>query len=678
MVGKTTAISCIVALALQAEVFELGKIEVNASSQQGKASDGSVVTIDKDELEAREIKRLSEIATSTAGLYVDKKGARGEKNFTVRGFDARHVPLFIDGIPVYVPYDGNTDFNRFITFDLSRIEVSKGASSVLYGMNTMGGAINLISRKPSREFEGNIGYGFETGRSSDTLGNNLELNLGTRQEKFYTQIGGSFFEDKGEQLSKDFKEGALANNEDGGRRESSLQRDSKVSAKVGFTPNASDEYTIAYTRADGRKEVPNYAGRYTSAQFRNATRYWDWPNWDRESLYWLSYTRFHDFYLKTKAFRDAYENSLRSYKDKYRTKLANSNPISYYDDLSYGLGVELGTDLKNHALKVAFGYKFDRHNERDDGEPRQTSEDKSHSIGLEDTIRLNENSTLVLGASYDAREALKAQDYAVVGKSGGKNIYKMVDFDVNKRDAFNYQLALNHQFDNSSEGRISYAKKSYFPSMKDRYSTRFQRNIPNPFLNPEIAEHFEIGYAKTFTDSLRVDSSLFYSRVKDTINNVGTGLFYGSGSNKHEIQQARNMNKATYSGIELSALYAVGDFELNANYAYIHAKIQDNGQNIIVEDLPKHKGYLQATYRASSRLSFNIAQELQSSFNSANSSLMTKLGGFGVTHAKVSFAPANSLRLETGIRNIFDRNYEYREGYPEEGRVFFGNLRYKF
>ena len=31
---------------------------------------------------------------------------RNEKTLTVRGFDSRQVPLFIDGIPVYVPYDG--------------------------------------------------------------------------------------------------------------------------------------------------------------------------------------------------------------------------------------------------------------------------------------------------------------------------------------------------------------------------------------------------------------------------------------------------------------------------------------------------------------------------------------------------------------------------------------------
>ena len=126
---------------------------------------------------------------------MDKKGPRAEQNFYVRGFDSRRVPLFIDGIPVYVPYDGNADYGRFSTFDLSRIDISKGSSSVLYGPNTMGGAINLITKKPSKELEGNLGYGFETGRSGKTYGNNVDLNVGSKQELFYVQAGGSFMED---------------------------------------------------------------------------------------------------------------------------------------------------------------------------------------------------------------------------------------------------------------------------------------------------------------------------------------------------------------------------------------------------------------------------------------------------------------------------------------------------
>lgn len=141
---------------------------------------------------------------------------------------------------------------------------------MLYGPNTMGGATNLITKKPTKELEGSVGYGFETGRSGKTYGNNVDLNVGSKQELFYVQAGGSYMEDAGQQLSHDFKPG-VTRNEDGGRRDNSVQRDKKFNIKFGFTPNETDEYAIAYINQKGEKEQPYYTGRY--ARYNMAKRF---------------------------------------------------------------------------------------------------------------------------------------------------------------------------------------------------------------------------------------------------------------------------------------------------------------------------------------------------------------------------------------------------------------------
>ena len=87
------------------------------------------------------------------GVTLSNFGARNESTLFIRGFDSRQVPVFIDGVPVYISYDGYVDLARFTSFDLAEINVSKGFASMLYGPNTIGGAINLISRKPSKKFE---------------------------------------------------------------------------------------------------------------------------------------------------------------------------------------------------------------------------------------------------------------------------------------------------------------------------------------------------------------------------------------------------------------------------------------------------------------------------------------------------------------------------------------------
>ena len=80
-------------------------------------------------------------------------GSRNEKDILVRGFDRFRVPLYMDGVRIYLPYDNRLDFNRFLTPDLSEIQVEKGYVSVLNGPGGEGGAINLVSRKPTKEIE---------------------------------------------------------------------------------------------------------------------------------------------------------------------------------------------------------------------------------------------------------------------------------------------------------------------------------------------------------------------------------------------------------------------------------------------------------------------------------------------------------------------------------------------
>lgn len=103
----------------------------------------------------------------------------------IRSFKSTQIPVYTDGIPVYVPYDGNMDLGRFLTSDLSQISISKGVSSVLYGPNALGGAVNLVSIKLTKEFEGGFNYGFTTRKYSNTYSNLGALRLGTKQELFY-------------------------------------------------------------------------------------------------------------------------------------------------------------------------------------------------------------------------------------------------------------------------------------------------------------------------------------------------------------------------------------------------------------------------------------------------------------------------------------------------------------
>ena len=70
-----------------------------------------------------------------------------------RGLLRPGAPLFVDGIRVYLPADNRLDLGFFLTANLAQIQVEKGYVSVLSGPGAIGGALNLVTKKPTQPFE---------------------------------------------------------------------------------------------------------------------------------------------------------------------------------------------------------------------------------------------------------------------------------------------------------------------------------------------------------------------------------------------------------------------------------------------------------------------------------------------------------------------------------------------
>ncbi|MGC2165494.1 MAG: TonB-dependent receptor plug domain-containing protein, partial [Gallionella sp.] len=311
--AKPMWLTCMLALStsLSAETFTLGEVTVTATRPQvgeiGADQVSSVVT--QKDMQQFNRSNVGDALNLLSGVTLTNSGMRNEKMIYVRGFDARQVPLFIDGIPIYVPYDGYVDLNRFTTADLSSIQVSKGFSSVSYGPNTLGGAINLLSRKPKQRFEGDAMVGFASGNERQA-----QANVGTNQGLWYLQAGTSYLKSDSYPLSSSFTPTAT---EDGGARNNSSRKDDKISLKVGLTPNASDEYALSYYKQHGEKGQP-------PSTIPATARYWKWPFWDKESLYFLSNTALGDKEkLKVRLYLDKYGNGLDIYANATYPTITN-------------------------------------------------------------------------------------------------------------------------------------------------------------------------------------------------------------------------------------------------------------------------------------------------------------------------------------------------------------------
>lgn len=301
-------------------------------------------------LEQNKVNAAQALAT-LPGIVMQKSGNRNEYTLKVRGFDSRQVPVFFDGIPTYVPYDGNLDLARFTTNDLASIEVNKGYTSLLQGPNLMGGAINITTATPRKPLEGHIAYSQGFARGAD-YAHNMSARLGARTEYGFIQISGSQLQQRFTPIpNADENNNAVGTH---GRRSHSATDDKRGMIKVGWTPRASDEYTLTYVKQDGNKNSPpnsdpNAKGRY---------KYWAWPDYNKESYYYSGVTQLTDsINLQSRAYHDKFENTLYMYPKK-----GNRVDYSHYDDHSTGAALQFGIDMEeSDLLSFAVHWKDDVH-----------------------------------------------------------------------------------------------------------------------------------------------------------------------------------------------------------------------------------------------------------------------------------------------------------------------------
>lgn len=639
------------------DVFQLGVIEVNGKADQEKFSDKKTIT--SEDISRNNRNDVASALNLLPGVSVQNLGARNERLIYIRGFNSRQVPLFMDGIPVYVPYDGNVDLNRFTTFDIGQIDVSKGNASVLYGPNTLGGSVNLVSKRPTKKLEANLTTGIGMDSRFDANYYQTALNFGSNQGLWYIQGGASYLDKQFWRMSDDFKATA---SENGGIRENSGNTDYKGNIKLGLTPNDTDEYAITYSNQSGRKDTPPYAGSDRTI----TPRYWRWPYWDKESVYFLSKTQFGtDHTVKLRAYHDTFRNSLKSFDN------ANYNSItrpyafdSHYDDYTFGGGIEYGnTWFDKNEIKLAFSYKQDVHREVGNiNQPQQRFADELFSYAIENSYTPTDDLKFVVGASYEQQKQIQAQNLV-------NN--RIVPFPLSgTKDAYNIQGGAFYQLLDDLQVHASIAHKTRFPTIKDRFSYRLGSALPNPGLSPEKTLNYELGLSGKAFDAVDYGANLFFSQIDSTIDSV---TLPNSSCSTPPCFQLQNIGQQENLGTEIFATAQINDqWRAHFNYTWLDRNNITNPQFKPL-DTPKHKVFTYLEYRPIQYLRLLAGAEYNDKRYS-NTTGTRVANDFVVGNLKATFIVHKNLNAEFGVNNVADQNYAYEEGFFEPGRNYFANI----
>ncbi len=136
---------------------------------------GSALTvITREDLERRGITFVSDALREVPGLAVSAPGPRGSlAAVRIRGGEANHTLVVIDGVKMNDP--GSTGLFRFEDLraaDIERIEILRGPQATLYGSNTIGGVVNIVTRRgrgaPQLELAAS-GGSFRTGEAAVSI-----------------------------------------------------------------------------------------------------------------------------------------------------------------------------------------------------------------------------------------------------------------------------------------------------------------------------------------------------------------------------------------------------------------------------------------------------------------------------------------------------------------------------
>lgn len=138
------------------------RIQVSASRLGRIVTESATRTeiINGEEIQEKALMRpgnISMLVAETGGVRVQTTSPTlGSANIKLQGLYGRYTQLLSDGLPLYGGQTASIGLLQIPPTDLANVEIIKGSASSLYGGSALGGVINLISRTPSDEFEGEV------------------------------------------------------------------------------------------------------------------------------------------------------------------------------------------------------------------------------------------------------------------------------------------------------------------------------------------------------------------------------------------------------------------------------------------------------------------------------------------------------------------------------------------
>jgi vitamin B12 transporter len=583
----------------------------------------SITLITGQEIEDNQWRTLPDVLNDVPGLNVVQTGGPGgQTSVFIRGADANHTKVLIDGIDVNDPSAGVFDFGQMLTSNIARVEVLRGPEGSLYGPDALGGVINIVTREGSGPPR--LTASLEGG-SFDTL--NETANISGSTGRF------SYSADIAHFLSGDTPvtpPGLLAPGE---ARIGDSYDNTTASTKLGFalTPDASLHLIVRYTdddlRVTGENET-NFPDDFPdAAQTVQKSR----------QLFTRGEARF----------------------TLFNGDLKNVLGVGYTDYSTTSQSPNDGLGLPPPSLAAGNRIKLD----------------------YQGTLTLPASNTLVLGAEDDEDRLLASPVNASDSYRAG-----YLELQSHPLAGLSLTTSVRYDNDDRFGGfttwRVAptYLIAATGTQLKATYGTGFTAptltqlfvSFPsfdffsNPNLKPETSQGYDIGFEQPFArNRLRFGATWFDNDIKNLIDDNA------------DFTSFANVGRATTYGVESFISAAVTSrLSLRADYTYTIARDDIADQALLRR--PKDKASLAATWRATHRFSVSGSLLYVGAWVDGNRDFSIPrlmASPYATVNVATAYDLGHGVTLFARIDNLLNRQYQNPVGFDKPGIGAFGGVK---
>lgn len=602
---------------------------------QDKTASSVTVLTEKD-FANRNATYVSDVLKTVPSVAFSSSGGRGTlSNVYLRGADANHTVVVIDGVKVNPVSGYGFDFGGLSLSNVERIEVLRGEQSALWGSEAMGGVIYITTKSGLyKEKPFNVDFDLGTGSKGTADGS---ATVSGYQNGFYYALNGNSHRTRGISAYSANTFHYMAENganiTSGGAKEKDRFHRDGGSLRVGFD--------------DGKKGF-DFLGSHSTQ-----TSHYDGS--------YLGETAFDD-YTHTRDTTFKLSGFIGSDEELIKQKVSVSHQKNDADTAgSYPSSSDAKKLNGNYQLDV----NFDR-----EGELKQ-------AVSLLGEYQRSTYQSSAFTNEKRLSERSVAGEYRLFSEADHSLTFSGRYLDSSKyANAWTGRIAGAYRLAQNLKAHASFGTAVQNPTMTEVYgwSGSF---IGNPDLKPEKSKGGDVGLLLESDDKHHsLDVTYFARNVRNLITSeVVDFTTYASRSTNSD-----GMSKI--KGVEV-AYYGTFTDKLSqyANYTYTRG---EDGNGVSLVRRPKHQANLGLAYQVTEKFGTNlnvayVGKRIDSYYDeNTYASSRVKMPSYTLVNLGVTYQLSKNFNLYANLNNLFNKKYEHTVGYGQYGRNLYVGLKGSF